>query len=375
MKIAVNTRLLLKNKLEGIGWFSFETLKRICIQHPEVEFVFIFDRQFDSEFIFADNVKPLIVSPPARHPFLFYTWFNISLPAALRKMKPDLYLSPDGYNCLPWKGKSLIVIHDLTFEARPQDVPWLVKKYYHHFFPRFARKASRIATVSEFSKSDIVARYHISPDKIDVVCNGVNELFKPVDPEIFHNTRLKFTKGYPYFIFVGALHPRKNIDNLLLAFDTFKISDNQSIKLVIAGAKKWWTSEIRSAYEGMRFKDDVVFTGRLDDKSLHSLIGSALALTYVSHYEGFGIPILEAFACGTPVITSNTSSMPEVAGDAAIYADPASQTEIAAAMEQMATNRKLRSELIAKGFLRKNNYSWQKSADLLWNSILKTLNE
>ena len=373
MKIAVNTRLLLKDKLEGIGWFSFETLKRICIQHPEIEFFFIFDRKYDPDFIFSPNITPVVIGPQARHPFLFYLWFNFSLHKVLKKLNPDLFLSPDGYNCLPWKGKSLIVLHDLNFETRPKDVPWLIRKYYRHYFPKFAAKATRIATVSEFSKSDIVKHYHIKPEKIDVVYNGVNEKFKPLDQESIHKTRLKYAKGFPYFLFVGALHPRKNIDNLLLAFDTFKISDNENHKLVIAGARKWWTNEIRSAYESMRFKNDVYFTGRVDEHTLHNLVGAALALTYVSHFEGFGIPLVEAFSCGTPVITSNVTSMPEVAGDAALFADPASPDKIAEAIQKMATNRSLRNDLITKGFKRKDDFSWQKSANLLWDSIMITL--
>ena len=350
-----------------------ETLKRICIQHPEAEFFFIFDRKYDPDFIFSSNITPVVTGPPARHPFLFYIWFNIRLPKVLRKIDPDLYLSPDGYNCLPWKGRSLIVLHDLNFEARPNDVPWLIRKYYRFFFPRFAAKATRIATVSEFSKNDIAARYRIDPDTIDVVYNGVNEQFKPPDPETIHKTKLKYSKGSSYFLFVGALHPRKNIGNLLLAFDTFKISDNDNIKLVIAGAKKWWTKDIHAAYESMRFKNEVIFTGRVDEKTLQNLIGSALALTYLSHFEGFGIPIIEAFACGTPVITSNVTSMPEVAGDAALLADPASTDQIAAALQKMATSRRLRNELIAKGLTRKKDFSWQRSSDLLWESIMKTL--
>lgn len=372
MKIVVNTRLLIRNKLEGIGWFTYETIKRITLQHPEDEFIFLFDRNFDEEFIFSDNVTPLIISPPARHPLLFYYWLNISLPPLLKKLKPDLFLSPDGFNSLPYKGRSLIVLHDLNFEHRPLDLPFCVRKYYRYFFPRFARHATRIATVSEYSKNDIAGQYYIPPDNIDVVYNGVNESFNPVSSELSQNTRAKLTSGKPYFLFVGSIHPRKNLDNLFKAFDIFKKTDKDNVKLIVAGAKMWWTNEIQSVFKAMKFRSDVIFTGRLNNNELHTIIGSALALTYVSHFEGFGIPILEAFSCNTPVITSNTTSMPEISGNAALLVDPCDPSGIAKAMSDIAGNEELRIELAKKGAIRKNDFSWQKSADLLYESILKT---
>ncbi len=372
LKIAVNTRLLIPGKLEGIGWFSYETLRRITSQHPEDEFIFLFDREFQEECLFSDNITPLIVGPPARHPFLYYFWFNLSLPGLLKKLKPDVFLSPDGFHCLPYKGKSLIVIHDLNFEHRPFDIPLLTRWYYRYFFPRFARHAHRIATVSAYSKKDIATLYQVDPGKIDVVYNGVNESFTPVSTEQIAQGRAKFAAGNPYFIFIGSLHPRKNLTNLFKAFDIFKQTDKSDTKLLIAGAKMWWTREIRETYQQMHFKQDVIFTGRLTVEELHLALASALALTYLSHFEGFGIPILEAFACNTPVITSNTTSMPEVAGNAALLADPCDPEAIAEEMTGLALNPELRQELIQKGQIRKHDFSWQKSADLLYESIRKT---
>ena len=137
MEIVVNTRLLINNKLEGIGWFTYETLKRITQKHPEHHFVFIFDRYYDEEFLFADNVTPLVLSPKARHPFLFYWWFEFSVAGFLNRFKPDLFLSPDGYLSLKAKCKQLAVIHDINFEHHPKDVSWIVRKYYKHFFMVF----------------------------------------------------------------------------------------------------------------------------------------------------------------------------------------------------------------------------------------------
>lgn len=371
MEIVVNTRLLLKNKLEGIGWFTCETLKRITTSHPEHHFIFLFDRNFDEDFIFSDNITPIILSPQARHPFLFYWWFELSVADFLNQYQPDLFLSPDGYLSLKSNVKQLAVIHDLNFEHYPKDVPFLVRKYYKHFFPKFASKASRIATVSEFSKSDIIKQYQIDPSKIDVVYNGCNELYKPINERVQKETKQKFSHNCDYFLFIGALQPRKNISRLLQAFDTFKNTISSEVKMVIVGEKYYWTSDIKRTYINMKFQNDVIFTGRLETEELKNVIGSALALTYLPYFEGFGIPILEAMNCDVPVITSNVTSMPEIANDAALLVDPFSVESMANAMLYLYKDEDMRNILIQKGRKRKLDFSWDKSADLLWRSIEK----
>lgn len=373
MKIAVNTRLLIKGKLEGIGWFTYENLKRITRGHPEHEFFFLFDRKFHPDFIFSENVKPLVVHPQARHPFLYYLWFEHAIPRALKKINADLFFSPDGYLSLRTKVPSVNVFHDLNFEHYPGDLPLIERKFYRHYFPEYARKALRIATVSEYSKSDIVRLYGVDENKIDVVYNGANESFEPVDEAVKNQIRKQYANGSPYFLFVGSLHPRKNLARLFPAFDLFKATDDQGIKLVIVGEKKWWTEAIERAYEQMDHKEDVIFTGRLNVDQLHKVIASAFALTYVSYFEGFGIPILEAFYCHVPVITSNITSMPEVAGDAALLVDPLSVNSISDAMKKMAGDGNLREMLIAKGIERSKMFSWQQSSERLWKTIEKAL--
>ena len=312
MKIAVNTRLLLKNKLEGIGWFTYETLIRIVNQHPEHEFYFIFDRKYDERFVFASNVTPIVIGPQARHPILFYIWFEFSIPRVLKKIKADLFISPDAFGSLRAKTKTLTVLHDLNFEHFPNIMPPLVQKYYTYFTPKFATKADRIATVSEFSKNDIVKQYGVSPEKVDVVYNGANKEFKPVEEDIKRITKDMYSKACDFFVFIGALNPRKNLSNLFKAFDIFKDQNTTDIKLLIVGEKMYWSGEIKDTFDAMKFKDDIIFTGRLEPEELHKVVGSALALTYVSIFEGFGIPIVEAWYSETPVITSNVTSMPEI---------------------------------------------------------------
>ena len=374
MKIAVNTRLLLKNRLEGIGWVAYETLRRMVKDHPDVEFYFIFDREPDPMFIFGDNVKPIVLFPQARHPFLFIWFFEFSVTKALKKIKPDLFFSPDGYLSLRSDVPQVTQFHDLNFEHFPKDMPRIHLWHYKKYFPKFARKAKRIVTVSEFSKQDIVDCYGVDSQKIDVAYNGVNEIFKPLSETEIMEIRGKYSGGFPYFMFVGSLHPRKNLARLFSAFDRFKSYNRNDVKLVIVGEKRWWTEPIQRAYDAMSCKDDVVFVGRLSAEDLHRVTAAALASVYVSYFEGFGIPILEAFKCETPVITSNVTSMPEVAKDAALLVDPFNEDSIAKAMIKVLDD-KVRERLIEKGRERAKDFSWDKAADDIWNSLIKAINE
>lgn len=369
MIIAVNTRLLIQGKLEGIGWFTRETLSRITRNHPEHQFLFIFDRPYADEFVFSKNVTPIVLSPPTRHPFLWYLWFEFQIPRILKKYKADLFFSPDGYLSLSTRVKQLAAIHDINFAHRPKDLPWLTAKYYNYFFPRFARKARRIVTVSFFSKEDLLRTYKIGSDKIDVVYNGVNTLYTPTSELEKENAKAKYTGGKGYFLFIGSLHPRKNISGLLRAYDAFRTSVETDTKLVIIGESMFKSNDIELTYEGMRYKDDVIFTGRLSNEELHQVLGASLALTFVPFFEGFGIPVIEAMNAGVPVICSNTTSLPEVGGHAVLYVDPFSLNQIRDAMIKIYQEKELRELLINKGFLQKEKFSWDKTAELLWGSI------
>lgn len=373
MVIAVNTRLLIKGKLEGIGWFTLETLKRMTVNHPEHHFIFIFDRPFNPDYIFAENITPVVIGPPTRHPVLWYLWFEYQIPRVLKKYKADLFLSPDGYLSLRTKVPQLAVIHDINFVHRPADLPWMKAKYYNFYFKKFAKIAKRIATVSFYSKEDITRSFKVDYDKIDVVYDGINQIFIPTSPEEQALVRQKYTEGLPYFLFVGALHPRKNVNGLLRAFDAFKSVNGNQTKLVIVGGEMHKTGEIFETYENMRFKKDVIFTGRVNTAELHQIFGAALALAFVPFFEGFGIPIVEAMSAGVPVICSNTTSIPEVGGSAVLYADPCKIEQITEAMIKMAGNADFRNELIEKGFVQKNKFSWDETARLLWMSVERAL--
>lgn len=374
MKIAVNTRFLIKEKLEGIGWFTYQSLKRITTQHPEHQFFFLFDRPYDDSFIFSKNITPVVISPPARHPLLWYYWFEYAVPKVLEKINPDIFISTDGYLSLSSKIKTLIVIHDLAFEHFPKHISWSAGKYYKHFSPKYARKADRIATVSEYSKKDITEKYNITPDKIDVVYNGSDELYQPLSESDIQKVQDEFTFGKRYLLFVGSIHPRKNLLGLLKAFELFKEKTSSDLKLVVAGRFAWKTNDIENFYTSMKNKEEVIFAGHCNLSKLAKLLGSAWALAYPSFFEGFGIPLVEAMNCHVPIITSNTSSMPEVAGEAAILIDPFLPEDIAEAIIKIDTQPELRNKLIEAGKKQKEKFSWELTAQKFWNSIEKTIN-
>lgn len=367
MRIAVNTRLLKKNKLEGIGRFTFETLRRLVLSHPEVEFIFCFDHQFEPEFIFAQNVKGIVIYPPAKHPVLYYIWFQHRLLKALKKHKIDLLISPDGYLPLNSKIKTLTVIHDIAFEHFENGVNWLEQKYYNYFFPKFAHEATRIATVSEFTKKDLINTYQINPDKIDVVYNGVSDSFKQLLPIV--------KPTLPYFICVGAMHPRKNTLNLLKAFEAFR-KQNQQFKhqLILVGRKAWKTSVIDKYLNNMQHKADVIYKSGLSDDEINLLLNGATTSIYPSFFEGFGIPVIEAFSCGIPVITSQETAMEEIANGAAHLFNPNNFEELAKKMYEQAAGIANNQNKINLGLALAKQYNWDNSAKLLWQVILKTIN-
>lgn len=375
MKIAVNTRLLLKDKLEGIGWFTYESMKRIVLNHPEHTFYFIFDRKHDPQFIFAENVIPVEIFPPARHPYLWYVYFEFSIPRILRKLKPDLFLSTDGWLSLRTNVPQVDVIHDLNFEHRKDFLKSKYQNYYTRFFPKFARKAVRIATVSEFSKQDLQRFYNIPEEKMDVVYNGSNAVYQPLTEDKQQLVRQKYTEGLPYFLFVSAIHKRKNLANILRAFEQYKAQTGADTQFVVVGARAGKQDELDEVLRSMTFAQDVRFLGRLSAEELSQVMASALALVYATLFEGFGIPIVEAFNAETAVITSNVTSMPEVAGEAALLVDPTSVEQIADAMTCLATDENLRQELIAKGREQRKLFSWDQTAERLWDCVMKSVNQ
>ena len=357
--------------MDGIGRFTYEVIQKISKSHPDSQFTLIFDRKVES-FKFNPNVKSVVISPQARHPILWRLWFEIKLKTFINKNKFDLFLSPEGWVPPKLNCPSLAVIHDLNFIHQPENIIKSHRNFLIKYFPKYIKRANRIATVSEFSKNDIIKHFKVEAKDIDVVYNGVSDVFKPLEKTKQNHIKDQYSSGSDYFVFVGTLHPRKNLYNLFKAFNHFKKLHKSEIKLVVVGNRKWWPKNLEKLFNFLEFKEDIIFLGRLNDEKLSNVISSSIALTYVPFFEGFGIPILEAFNCHTPVITSNVSSMPEVSQDAALVCDPNNYEEIASCMIEIVENPLLAEELTTKGIERCKNFSWDKTAQLLWDSITKT---
>ena len=373
MKIAVNTRFLLPDQLEGYGYFIHESFRRITQGHPEHEFIFIFDRPYHSKFIYSENITPVIVTPATRHPLLWKWWFDIKIPSVLKKYGADVFVSPDGFCSLNTEVPQCVVVHDLSFLHYPSFIKKSHLLFYKHFTGKFLAKAKSIATVSGFSKKDIIDHYEISENKIDVVFSAAKDIFKPVSPGIKEEIKKQYTEGKEFFLHTGAIHPRKNLENLLKAFSIFKKRQQSSYKLVLAGRLAWKYESFIGKLKTYKFRNDVVFLNYINEYVLAKLTASAYAMVYPSFFEGFGVPVLEAMQCGVPVITSSDSSMQEIAGDSALYVNPVNFLELAEAMMRLYKDETLRSTLIQKATPVALQYTWDNTARLLWQSIQKTL--
>jgi glycosyltransferase involved in cell wall biosynthesis len=373
MKIAVNTRFLLQEYLEGYGYFIYETFKRITNDHPEHEFIFIFDRPYDQRFIFSSNITPVITGPPARHPLLWKYWYDIKIPSVLKKHKADVFVSPDGYCSLKTKLPQCMVLHDLAFLHFPGYNKPSHLVFYKKYTPKYLAKAAIVATVSQFSKQDILAHYPVDEKKIDVVYSAAKEIFKPVSETVRQEIKNSYTEGKEYFLYTGAIHPRKNLLNLLKAFSVFKKRQKSNTKLMLAGRLAWKYDSFVESLKNYKYRQDVVMLGYVDEQALVNITGSAYALVYPSLWEGFGVPVLEAMQCGVPVITSSSSPMQEIGADAALYADAHNFENIAEQMMRIYKDENLRKELIEKGRMVATHYSWERTAGLLWNSIVKAV--
>jgi glycosyltransferase involved in cell wall biosynthesis len=373
MRIAVNAIFLQKDKLEGYGWFVQEVFSRLTKKFPQHEFVFVFDRPFDPSFVFEKNCTTIVVKPAARHVVAFKYWYDISAATIVKKLNIDCWVQPYGFCSLTTKVPQLLIVHDIAFKHFPKQVSWHQQLYYQWGTPKFLKKAKQILTVSEFSKNDILAHYSNVADKISVVYGAARENFAPIKWSDKVATKIAYSGGLEFFLFIGGIHPRKNLLQLLKAFSLFKKWQKSNMKLVVAGRLAWQFEDLIEKLKTYKYRDDVVMLNYVSDEELAKLIASAYALVYPSLYEGFGLPILEAMQSGTPVICSNVSSMPETAGEAALLADPKDPDALAKQMIALYKDETLRNQLIASGHQRAAEFSWEKTAEQVWNAILKTV--
>ncbi len=373
MRIVVNTRFLQKNKLEGYGYYIHELLSRIIYKHPEHQFLFLFDRAFSSEFIYAKNVSTKILKPKARFALTFKWWYDVMLTYAAKQFKADVIISLDGFCSLTTSIPQILAVHDLAFLHYPNFIAKHHLWFYKLYQKKFLKKAKAVVTVSAFSKQEIIQHYKIDESKITIIPNAARAVFMPVTEQVKKEIKQNYTQGCEYFLFIGGIHPRKNLMNLLKAFSIFKKRQLSSMKLLVAGRLAWHYKDVVEKLQTYKYKNDVILLDYLPDEILAKITASAYCLVYPSLFEGFGVPIIEAMSCGTSVICSNNSSMPEVAANAAITFNANDVNDIADKMMLMYKNETLRSGLIELGFERAIKFSWDVSANLLWNVVEKTL--
>jgi len=340
------------------------------LNNPQHTFYFIFDRAYDKDYLIADNIVPLVVGPQARHPWLWYWWFEQSLPRLFKKYQIDLFYSPEIYCSLKANVPTLLVSHDIVFETHKDPLPSYQQRYLEKTSPRFHAKADHIIAVSNFTKNELIEKYKIKAEKISVGGNACPDGFKPINVIEKKTMQSKYAESSPYILYVGAIHPRKNVVNMVKAFSAYKAAHPSDLKFLVIGRMAWKSDEIN---EAINKTQDVIYYSRIEEE-LKPMMAGAEALMFASLYEGFGIPILEAMKSEIPVITSNGTSMKEVAADAALLVDPLSISEIKNAITQVVGNESLSKQLVEKGKQRLKKYNWDDIASTVEKQLFALTN-
>lgn len=370
--IAVNTRLMMPDRLEGIGMVTHEVMRRIVAAHPGDRFDYYFDRPSDPAFHHGPNVSAHVFYPPTRLPVLIRYWLDGPVRRHVERNGADVFFSPDGFVPLRLSVPSVAMVHDVAFLRFPEHLPPRIRRFYKTWMPRFVEAADHIVTVSEFSRREILEAYALPPEKVTVVLNGCSSDFHPLAPTERQEARDHYAEGRPYFVFLGAIHPRKNLVTLVKAFEQYLQDGGEDVRLVIAGRPSWQTDAFFDVLERSPFRSRIYLPGYVSTGEAARLVGGAEAMVYPSWYEGFGLPLLEAMAAGVPVICANTASLPEVAGDAAMVFDPSDPSALAYGMQRLVADSALREALIARGHARREQFSWDTAADQLYGILGRT---
>ncbi|MFA5181210.1 MAG: glycosyltransferase family 1 protein [Syntrophales bacterium] len=272
-----------------------------------------------------------------------------------------------------YRGKLIMTVHDLSFEHLPDCFTTFERVKDRLLIPFYIKRADRILTVSEFSKQDMVKLYGAAPEKIVVGYNGVNPAFKPLSEGEEQEEAAKILSSYgiekAFILYIGRLNRRKNLHILIDAFNRIKKEGKFEHQLVIVGRRDFLPASDMEMINSSPFYQDIVFTGYLPDEHLPLAYGRADVFVYPSLFEGFGLPCLEAMACGCPVVTSNTTSLPEVVGDTGILIDPLNPQEIAAAIIDVLTDSMRRSIMARNGLERAKLFTWKHTAEKMLEII------
>jgi glycosyltransferase involved in cell wall biosynthesis len=296
-------------------------------------------------------------SPYIRIPFGF--------PLAVSRSRADLLHVQ--YTAPPWCPKPVVAtIHDISFEHFPEFFTPKERFFFKRTIPYTAHRAVKVLTGSEYSRQDLVRTYPVAPEKIVLTPYGIEGRFQPVsDPAQIEAVRKKYGIQRGYLLTVGNLQPRKNLGRLIKAYTHLRgRPDGMRQQLVIVGKRAWLSHSIFDEARRSSYVEDIIFTDYVSEEDLIALYSGATAFVYPSIFEGFGLPVLEAMACGAPVITSNTSSLPEVVGDAGIMIDPYDEQALVKAIQQVVSDAELRARLSESGLAQARKFSWRKTAEL-----------
>ena len=378
MIIGIDIRMLARGARTGVEEYTLNLLSRLIPLDKNVRYKLFYNgwRKIELDYsnypwLKKSNVELVNYRIPNRPLDFSARFFNYPKIDKLLKgvdifFSPHIFFSALSKNC-----PSVITFHDLSFEIHPEFYSY--SKNFWHFSmnpQKLAARASKIIAVSKSTKDDLVNFYHIRPDKIKVVYSGMNRNRKLGNWEIgkLNQVKKKYNLPEKYILYLGTLEPRKNIIGLIEAFENLKKNTqypipNTQYKLVIAGAKGWLYKDIFKAVNKSSVKDEVIFTGFIEDQDKAILYQLADLFVYPSFYEGFGFPPLEAMTSGTPVITSNFSSLPEAVGDAALTVDPYNVDQLSIAMKNVLEDKDLRNRLVEKGFKQVEKFSWEKCAE------------
>lgn len=356
------------NQSAGIGRFVRNLVEAVTEVDHRNEYVLLYAAP--NPGCTADPPSAANVSTRAlrfRERFMAALWHRLEVPLPVEIVTGplDIFHSPDFVLPPVRRAVRLITIHDLAFLTYPECAPERLRTYLEHAVPRSAARADYIITDSENTRNDVICLLDRDPDKVFVVPGGVDPMFRPASAEVVAEVREQYNLTQPYVLAVGVIEPRKNYPRLIEAFCRLRTQTGLPCQLVIAGGAGWLSEETLRRAGQSPYPSDVRFVGYVPDWQLAALYTGAEVFAYPSLYEGFGLPVLEAMACGTPVVCANTSSLPEFATDAALLVPPEDPHAIADALETACTNPPERQRLREAGIRRVQDYTWRKSAERL----------
>lgn len=365
MRIAIDYTSAVRQKA-GIGRYTRGLANALAEVDHETTYILLSAGRDRTERAWPANFYRRALPLSDRHLAILWQRLRLPLPVELLTGRIDLFHSPDFTLPPVWRARTVLTIHDLSFMRCPECFSKPLLDYLLASVPRAVRRADFILADSASTRHDLAELLGVLPERMAVAYPGVEAHFAPVEDAATLEARLaRYGVERPYLLGVGTLQPRKNFVRLIRAYHLLRERHGIPHRLVIAGAKGWLFEEIEEAIRGLHLGEWVKITGFIPDEDLPALYQGADVFAFPSLYEGFGIPVLEALACGTPVVTSNTSSMPEAAGDAALLVDPTDVEAIAEALWRLLEDASLRNALRARGFEQVKRFSWVASARII----------